>query len=54
VFVWLDDTWVAMKWCEEMGGAWHYSYTGRIVNTDPGEIEWWTPYPEPPEPEVRG
>jgi hypothetical protein len=52
VFVWLDDIWVAAKWCER--GHWQSAYSGRFLTTDPGEIEWWMPHPEPPEPKVRG
>jgi hypothetical protein len=54
VFVWLDEVWVAAKWRKELNGHWQSAYSGRFLTTDPGEIEWWMPHPEPPEPEVRG
>ena len=55
VLVWLDDVWVAAKWRENGHcSPWQSVYSGRFLTLDPGEIEWWTPYPEPPEPEVRG
>jgi len=48
MLVWLNDGWVAMRWCEEVGGAWQCSNSGHILSRMSKRPEWWMPTPEPP------